>query len=367
MHFESELKPMSHKKITRFDVLHKLIPILVFAIVVSFLAGCGALTEKKPEIRALIIPKFEIDEITGDSLGEAQLFYENYCKGCKEIEIPHLPKSSHFYFNDDNGVGILVTDVGKTVSSLSFSALLSSDMYEFSNTYIVSVGCCGGSVGETIFGDVVLVTAACDGDLGFYADSSDKEAGDPISWYPDTSLEICTHEFLNPELCENVYQMVKDRPLRTTEKSEKILVESFGKENLVHEKPMVLKGTSVTSDRYWKGYAGHATADYIAKYYNCPDPYMSTEMEEIAILSAADSFGMLDRVISLRVVVNMDKFLYFQTPENLWGRHGGFTDNLDEDSTETLDIFEPAMQNLYDVASIVIDDILDGAEQIKAQ
>ena len=350
---------MNRKGITCFDVCHKLIPILAFAIIVSFLTGCGAPTEKKPEIRALIIPKFEIDEMTGDTIGEAQLFYENYCKGCKEIEIPHLPESSQFYFNNDNGVGILVTSVGKTVSALSFSALLSSDMYDFSNTYIVSVGCCGGSVGETIFGDVVLVTAACDGDLGFYADSSDKEADDAILWYPDTSIETSTHEFLNPELCDNAYQMIKDCPLRATEKTEKFLVESFGKENLVHEKPMVLKGTTVTSDRYWKGYAGHETADYIAEYYNCPDPYMSTEMEEIAILSAADSFGMLDRVLSFRVVVNMDEFLYFQTPENLWGGHGAFADNVHEDSTETLDIFEPAMQNLYDVASIVIDDILD--------
>ena len=337
----------------------KLIPILAFAIIVSFLTGCGALTERKPEMRVLIIPKFEIGEMTGDSPGEAQLFYENYCKGCEEIEIPHLPENSHFYFNDDNGVGILVTDMGKNASALSLSSLLSSDLYDFSNTYIVSVGCCGGSVGETILGDVVLVTAVCDGDLGYAVDSSDKEVNDGILWYPNTSIETYTHEFLNPDLCENVYQMVKDCPLRTTEKAEKIFVESFGKENLVHEKPMVLKGTSLTTDRYWKGETGQTTANYIAEYYKCPDPYMITETEEIAIMGTADSFGMLDRVISFRVIVNMDMFLNFQTPENLWGGHEGFKDNVDEDSTETLDIFEPGMQNLYDVASIVIDDILD--------
>ena len=355
---------MSRKTIARADLLPKLIPILVLAIMISFLTGCGTSTEKKPEMRALIIPKFEIDEMAGDFPGEAQLFYENYCMGCNDIEIPHLPEGAHFYFNDDNGVGILVTNEGKTSSSLSLSALLSSDMYDFSNTYIVSVGCSGGSVEETIYGDVVLITAACDGDLGYYADNSDKEVKDDVLWYPDTSLGTYTHEFLNPELCENVYQMVKDCPLQTTEKSEKIFAESFGKENMAHEKPMVLKGTTLTSDRYWKGNTGHTTANYIAEYYNCPDPYMATEMEEMAIMSTADSFGMLDRVISLRVVVNMDMFLSFQTPEKLWGGHGTFADNVQEDSTETLDIFEPAMQNLYDVGSIVIDDILDGAKNI---
>ena len=358
---------MNRKKITRFDVLRKLIPILAFAIFVSFLTGCGAHTEKKPEIRALIIPKFEIGEMTGDFPGESQLFYENYCMGCEETKIPYLPESSNFYFNDDNGVGILVTNMGKTVSALALSTLLSSDMYDFSNTYIVSVGCCGGSVGETIFGDVVLVTAACDGDLGYHTDSSDKEVNDDILWYPNPSIETYTHEFLNPDLCENVYQIVKDCPLRTTEKSERIFLESFGKENHVHEKPMVLKGTTLTTDRYWKGQAGHTTANHIAEYYKCPDPYMTTETEEIGIMSVADDFGMLDRVLSFRVVVNMDKFLHFQTPENLWGGREGFIDNVHEDSTETLDIFEPAMHNLYDVASIVIDDILDGAKQIKTQ
>ena len=67
---------------------------------------------------------------------------------------------------------------------------------------------------------------------------------------------------------------------------------------------------------------------------------------------------MLDRLISFRVVVNMDMFLDNQTPEKLW------SGNKDEDlftsnSVESLDIFEPAMHNLFDVASIVIDAILN--------
>ena len=36
------------------------------------------------------------------------------------------------------------------------------------------------------------------------------------------------------------------------------------------------------------------------------------------------------------------------------------------DSTETLDVFEPGMQNLYDVSSIVVDDILNGAPNLAA-
>ena len=45
-------------------------------------------TEKIP-VKALILPKFEIGEAEGDFPGEAQLFYEHYCAGCKELDIPN--------------------------------------------------------------------------------------------------------------------------------------------------------------------------------------------------------------------------------------------------------------------------------------
>ena len=69
---------------------------------------------------------------------------------------------------------------------------------------------------------------------------------------------------------------------------------------------------------------------------------------------------MLDRVIALRVVVNMDVFLNGETPERTWGEHTSFSEKVETDNTETLDIFEPAMYNLCDTAGIVIDAILEG-------
>ena len=53
-------------------------------------------------------------------------------------------------------------------------------------------------------------------------------------------------------------------------------------------------------------------------------------MEDIAVANTAACFDMLDRVVALRAIVNMD-------------------------------IFEPAMHNLLDAGSIIIDGILDGS------
>ena len=257
--------------------------------------------------------------MTGDFPGEAQLVYEKYCAGCAEIEIPHMPSTAHFYLNEENGVGILITGSSKTAAGFSLLTLLSSEHYDFSDTYIVSMGCAGGNVGYSTLGDVVLLTAVCDYDLGHHVDTRDREDTDAdVTWFPDEAYAEYECKILNAELCERVYQQIKDCPLRTTELAKQMLQKNYPDWEGSYRDPAVLKGTSVTGDNYWKGSCGHATANYIVEYYGCPDPYAVSEMEEIAIANAASCFGMLDRIISLRVVVNTDLFMNDDTPESIW-------------------------------------------------
>ena len=122
----------------------------------------------------------------------------------------------------------------------------------------------------------------------------------------------------------------------------------------------MLKGTVVSGDNYWKGAYGHVTAQAITNYYGCPDPFAVTEMEEIAIANAASCYDMLDRVISIRTVVNSDLFMDVDMPETLWTEDTNINQKFARSNTETLDIFESAMHNLFDTASIVIDTILEG-------
>ena len=334
--------------------------ILVIIVCAAMLPSCGG-SSKKTAVRTLIIPKFEIGDMAGDVPGEAQLFYEKYCPDCEEIEIPNMPPTGHFYYNDKNGVGLLVTGSGKTAAGLSLSVLLSSGLYDFSDTTIVSVGCAGGSASRCTLGDVILVTAVCDYDLGHHVDAHEKEnSGNHIMWFPDDSYSDYSYETLDADLCEEVYDMIRDCPLKTTKKTKTVMRRNFkdrGEEDII---PAVKKGTVLSADNYWKGIYGHETAKYIVKYYGCPDPYSASEMEEIAIANTAECFGMLDRLISLRVIVNMDVFLDDQTPESTWGEDSSFNEKVADDNTETLDIFEPAMHNLFDTGSRIIDASLKG-------
>ena len=94
--------------------------------------------------------------------------------------------------------------------------------------------------------------------------------------------------------------------------------------------------------------------------YGCTDPYVTTEMEDNAVCMAARWMGMLDRVIDLRVSVNMDVFMNGATPERLWNPEYDITSHSEEDSLEAADIFETAMKNNFTAGSAVIEAILAG-------
>ena len=153
--------------------------------------------------------------------------------------------------------------------------------------------------------------------------------------------------------------MIKDCPLQTTEEAKAVIAKNFAARDESELLPAVRKGTALTGDNYWKGLYGHVTANFIADYYGCEDPYCVTEMEEIAVMNTAECFDLQDRVISLRTIVNMDLFMDGETPESTWGEYTGFNEKVKNENSETMNIFEPAMHNLFDTSSIVIDAILD--------
>ena len=51
---------------------------------VIFLGITGCKTDRKIPIKVLLLPKFEIGEMSGDAVGEAQLFYEAYLQGADQ-------------------------------------------------------------------------------------------------------------------------------------------------------------------------------------------------------------------------------------------------------------------------------------------
>ncbi len=311
-------------------------------------------------VKVLILPKFEVDQMSGDFPGEAQYYYERYLDGAESYEIPGGTEGSRLYVRD--GVALYVLGMGKVNAALSTVAVLSDARFDFSDAYIISTGCAGSAMGSTVMGDVFVISAAVDYDLGHHADIREMEDQTAETWFYDKDFAGAAVVRLNPELTDKVWEVVRDLPMETTEKTRNYMSAAFGGAEWAIRDPKVLRGTTVTADNYWKGAYDHANALKMIQMYECSEPYVTTEMEDIAVCAAARRMGLLDRLIVLRDSVNMDVFMLGNTPERLWGpEYDGETDLASEENLEAADIFSTAMKNNFTAGSAVIDAILAGS------
>ena len=338
-----------------------------FALILFMVMVCaalpGALAEQSDaagsplSVKVLILPKFEVGEMAGDFPGEAQYYYEEYLTDATIYDVPHGAPGTKLYYKD--GVALCVLGMGKVNAALTTMAVLSDARFDYSQAYILSTGCAGSATETTVMGDVFLITAAVDYDLGHHADG--RELADPegISWFHDADFDDAAVVILNQELTEKAYALVKDTSVETTDRTRNYMLHAFDGAAWAVRDPLVLTGTTVTSDNYWKGPHGHANALLMTETYACPDPYVTTEMEDVAVARAVDRMDLLDRLIVIRGSVNMDVFMLGATPESLWGNAETML-LANENSVEAADIFAVSMKNNFEVGRVIIDSILSG-------
>ena len=331
---------------------------LLFALVLTATVAFALAEDASPiVIKALILPKFESGEMAGDFPGEAQYYYESYCMGGEEYDIVGGFEGNKLYVKD--GIALYVTGMGKVNTALSLQAILMDNRFDFSNAYIISTGCAGSAIEYGVMGDVFVITATVDFDLGHHADPRELADANGTTWYHDASYDSASYKLLNQELCDKVYNLVKDVKIETTEKTRAFMAAAFDNAEWATRDPMVLRGTTVTGDNYWKGEHDHMNALLMNETYGCPDPYALTEMEDNALAVVLDRLGMLDRYIIIRDSVNTDAFMNGASPESLWDPN--FVDSLASDeSVESADIFATAMENNFKVGKVVIDAIING-------
>ena len=189
--------------------------------------------------------------MAGDFPGEAQYYYEGYCMGGEEYDIVGGFEGNKLYVKD--GIALYVTGMGKVNTALSLQAVLMDNRFDFSNAYIISTGCAGSAIEYGVMGDVFVITATVDFDLGHHADPRELADANGTTWYHDASYDSASYKILNQELCNKVYNLVKDVKIETTEKTRAFMAAAFDNAEWATRDPMVLRGTTVTGDNYWKG------------------------------------------------------------------------------------------------------------------
>lgn len=335
----------------------KIIAAAVILLLLINLPGCSSQPkDQRIPVKVLILPKFEVDEMTGDFPGEAQIFYEEYLANGEVYELAGGTDAGKLYYK--NGIAMLLLGQGKIKAAINTSAVLSDKRFDLSGAYILCVGCGGAAEGFGVFGDVFVISSAVDCDLGYWTDSRELDNKTGTTWFHEESYDDIAVARLDQNLTDRVYELVKDLQPETTEITMEHLRKQYAGEEWACRTPKVMRGTSLTSDRYWKGRYDHQNALLITETYNCRDPFAISEMEDIAVARTVESFGMTDRLIILRVAVNMDVFPTGVTPEMLWGADDSIAS---ENSLESVDIFETAMQNCFAAGKVLIDAILEGA------
>ena len=336
----------------------RIIAFTLILLLIGILTGCSLhKKDQKIPVKVLILPKFEVGEMTGDFPGEAQYYYEEYLAGGDVYEIEGSSEESKLYYKD--GIAMYTLGQGKVSAALNTSIVLSDQRFDFSDAYVLSVGCGGYAEGYGIFGDVFVISSAVDFDLGHRADPRDMTKEPETTWFHDESFDQSAVIHLDQNLTDRVYKQVEEVRLETTEQTERFLSSEYPGEEWANRPPQVMRGTSVTGDNFWKGNYDHQNALLITETYGCSDPFAITEMEDIAVGHAVKCFGMLDRLIILRSSVNMDVFPTGVTPETLWGPESD--DHLaSENSLESVDIFETAMKNCFITGKVLIEAILEG-------
>ena len=337
--------------------MKKAAAIFVLAGLILSAICTGALSESGERIHptAVIMSMFEVDALAGDDPGEAQYYYEEYFPNPEVYEITKDPFGCSLYVQDD--LALCLLGQGKSSAAVNVAALLCDPRFDFSDTTFLVTGCAGSSEGYGVVGDVYIITATVDYDLGHTADVRDlADASSPI-WYRMEEYDPVACHLLNPELTDAAYTLTKDLELKTTDDARSCMARNFDNADWAMREPRVLKGTSITSDDYWKGEYKHQKAMYMTEAYQTPDPYTATVMEDNAIALAFEKMGMLDQLLIIRSSVNMDVFLDGETPESFWGGGKRLLDNGFDGFT---DIFPVSMENCYKVGRTILERIREG-------
>ena len=113
--------------------------LLLTVLAVVLIAAGAVSTTKEAEaqtlplpVKVLLLPKFEIEEMSGDFPGEAQYYYEQYLMGAEEYDVPYSP--GKLYYKD--GIAMCVLGMGKINAALSTMAILSDTRFDCSEAYI---------------------------------------------------------------------------------------------------------------------------------------------------------------------------------------------------------------------------------------
>jgi purine nucleoside permease len=310
------------------------------------------------DVKIVLVTMFERGADSGDEPGEFQLWNER-----RDLDQVFPFQGEHdLHYNADSGILAIVTGAGTAKAASSVMALGMDPRFDLSKSYWLVAGIAGFDPADASIGSAAWAEYLVDGDLSHEIDAREK----PDDWEwgyiarhtkvpfdpnkPEPRGEVFR---ANGALAEWAYQLTKDTPLPV---DEDILEESAHYVNHpnAQKPPFVLRGDNIAALTFWHGEILNAWANAWVDYWSDGNgEFVSSAMEETGTFQSLTYLDKIDRVDIDRVMVLRSASNFTMPPpgvsaaENLLRENEGYTGiNL-------------AVESLYLVGSVVIDELLD--------
>jgi purine nucleoside permease len=290
---------------------------LVASGILMGLASC-ARTNATPaplEIRVVVVTTFEVGNDSGDEAGEFQNWVEHYPLSA----VLPFPQGYHAlrYNANDHVLGI-VTGVGKSQAAASIMALGLDPRFDLSKAYWILAGIAGIDPNRASVGSAVWASSIVDGDLAYEIDAREIPAhwssgivpydrATPLEQPAPPAASVngnMAHE-LNDGFVTWACDLTRGAVLRDDDKLKKARA-GYPDFPDAQRPPFVLKGDTLTADRFWIGARMNDWAEQWVPYWTKRVGRFVTSAEEDAAYLQALTFlshaGRVDlaRALDLR-------------------------------------------------------------------
>ena len=329
-------------------------------ILLGLAAPGGASSSSVPlQIRVVVVTTFEVGKDVGDVPGEFQNWVEHY-------PLPNiLPFPQGFrplrYNAKDHVLGI-VTGAGKADAAASIMALGLDPRFDLSKAYWVLAGIAGINPNRASVGSAAWASHIVDGDLAYEIDGREI----PAEWStgivpydratpfeqpapPAVSDNGTLAYDLNDGLATWAYGLTRDLILPD---DDQLRAARAGYPDLPNAQrpPFVLKGDTLTADRFWIGAKMTDWAEKWMSYWTKSEGRFTTSAEEDAAYLQALTFlahagrADLERALDLRTGSD-----FSMPPKGM-----SAADFLKSEATGDYAAFAEAIANAYRVGSPVV-------------
>lgn len=311
-------------------------------------------------VRVVVVSLFEIGADEGDAAGEFQLWKTR--RGLTQ-RIP-FPQGFHdLYYNPETQVLGMVTGVGTARSTAATMALGLDERFDLKQAYWLVAGIAGIDPEDASIGSVAWARYVVDGDLAHEIDPREIPKDWKFGYFArgtqgpnDTRTPVDGKDgevfVMNPALESWAYNLTKSLTLPDSAAIRAERASFTGFPN-AQKPPFVLEGEQLSAMTFWHGAKMTEWANHWVDYWTKgKGEFVTSAMEDTGVMQAMtylDSAGRADRdrVMVLRAGSN-----YTMPPPGTDAATYLLREN------EGYAGLEAAVENLYTVGSVVIDELL---------